>query len=213
MTRFISFLLILITPLFLNAQIKIAPTAGINISDYSLNKDIADNIGMKNNYFLGLHSTIPLSTSIDFVADVEYSLRGFSRENADPFNLIPDVEYRVAYLDFQPYIQFQVTEDFSVGGGFFFGFNLDEDYRFGLDGDWLNNEEQDAASTTDVGMLFNARYTFDRLFVFLEYNHGYKNIGRLTYSDANGEIVSNARQRLRNFQLGIGFYLISPEDY
>ena len=188
-----------------NGQFSLAPEIGVNTGKFTQSDFFIADSKSKANVFIGVHTMTALSDKYALGFDVEYSFKGY-RLGVDSIFNSNEPEYKYTYLDFQPYLIRNVNQNLSFGAGAYLGLNIKEEYKDFFN-DWEDIGQFDTFSAVDYGLLFNVRYTVDRFMLKFEYNHGLKDVSDIVYTDFEGNLIGEANQKLRNFQIGIGYYL------
>ena len=210
MRRSILFLLSLFVGFNVDGQFSFAPELGINMGKLTIDESSLLATGSTTDFFIGLHTKTLISQKSAIGFDVEYSRRGFavlSELDSFPLTQEPRTEFRYTYLDFQPYYIYQLDDRLSFGLGGYIGINIDEEIRE-QGSNWQDINDQETVSGTDYGLLINGRYTINNFTLKIEYNHGLKDVSNLLLTDINGNLIGGAKQKLRNLQVGIAYYLI-----
>ena len=198
---------------FVFGQVSTAIEIGLNQSTYDM--DLFANTGYSSstNYYVGLHSEVPVSEKWSVGLDFEISQRGVVMSRfedpswpEDTTVIYQDMAFRFTYFDVQPYIIYNLNENLSFGLGLYAGLNFWESSKRG-GGDWQNINQLQFISTWDNGMLLNARYRFKKFSLKVEYNWGFSSVNNFVYLDAFRNPVSGDNLQLRNLQIGLAYFL------
>lgn len=185
------------------SQFSLGISGGLNLSHSPFNDMVVFNTGYRSAYFLGVTPKYHLNSHLAILSDIEYSVKGFESKGN---NIQLDSESRYTYLDFSPEITYHLADFLSLGMGGYIGFKLDEEQRI-AGGEWSSTKDLEFIKSTDFGLVGSIRGNLHNFFLVMSYQHGLQDISNLQYTDPNGEPLTSGKQRNRNIQLGIGYFI------
>lgn len=194
------FLLISITDTVFS-QLQLNLSAGLNNSFVKFENLGTANTDTKLNYFVGLAPSFRISDKVRFQIEAQYSLKGYKLDQGRSLNIT------FSYLDLIPEVEYDIFEFLAIGVGLNYAIRTNEQIK-SEDG-ILTNLETNSISSTDFGLTGKLKVKFNRIFGFVRYNLGVKDINELFITDVDGNIIEDVRQLNRNLQIGLGYQLWS----
>jgi hypothetical protein len=121
------------------------------------------------------------------------------------------VKLRYSYIDIIPQVEYRFFEPLSIAVGFNIGFNIGEAQKIG-DGDWIDLEEFDVVTSTDLGLAATVKGHIKDFFLYVRYNHGLKNVLNFSYTDINGQSIPDTKEKLSHLQIGVGYNFLQGTE-
>lgn len=184
-------------------QINLNFSSGMNYSKCKFEEFKGGSPQGRFGYFIGIAPSYQIRKKIQFQVDFQYSLKGF--DTANETNLTA-LEYKYAYFDIIPEIEYYFIENLALGLGVNYGIRINEQTKIG-DEDLSNSGYYQWTKPTDFGLTGKLKFNSKDLFVFVRYNLGLKDIGDVIFTDETGQIIEDEKQFNRNIQIGIGYKL------
>ena len=183
----------------LSAQFELNISTGLNNSNVkfeNLENVITDG---KWDFFIGIGPSFRLTDKIRIQIDAQYSLKGYEEEHVNTLST------RFAYLDLIPEMEYEVLDFLALSLGVNYGISLNQQSKLGND-DW-GDIPVEIVKSTDFGVVGALKLKYNKLFGFVRYNVGLKNVTDLSFTSRNGDVIDDVKQMNRNLQLGIGYQL------
>ncbi|MEL7119309.1 MAG: porin family protein [Bacteroidota bacterium] len=209
--------ILFITCLFLTtaqwATAQVGLRAGLNYSTLHYQETeviivdlFNENIGWKFGPYLGVYYQKEWNQKFASAIEVIYSQKGL--DNKNNFLGASDVQVQFHYLSIPLMIYYKPTETLSLGIGTEVAYLFDHSTN---QEDLIMPEiiEDLYDQEIDISLNFGAKLRLaNRLWLEGRFNLGILPVQELQFTDANGEVIDEAKSFNRNFQLGIGYDLI-----
>ena len=192
----------------LNGQIQIGAEFGVNSGRYNHSDLLGLTSSNKTDFYIAAHSRTQLSDLFSLGFDVDFRIKRFGVNGSATVPTAGEEIFRIRYIDFNPYLIYDINRNISLGLGSYLGLNFKAEYLF-VDDIWDDISELDVYSDVDYGLLVNARFTMNRFTFKVEYNYGLKDISMIQFTNFSGQILGEGDQRYRNLQIGLAYYLYS----
>ncbi|MBK7795414.1 MAG: outer membrane beta-barrel protein [Saprospiraceae bacterium] len=153
-------------------------------------------------YFIGIAPSYQINKKIQLQVDFQYSLKGY--DTGIDNNPIPS-RNRYGYLDIIPEVEFDLLRYLVLGIGLNYGIKVNEQVKIN-NGDW-SDPIVESIRSTDFGLVCKLETNYKNLFALARYNIGLINVSEFVFTDDNGQVNDNAKQFIRNLQIGIGYKL------
>ncbi len=199
----ITFLLLFVMMESTLAQVNLNFSAGIN--DANLKYKNLENAAYTNGsgYFIGIAPSYKFCEKVSFLVDFQYSNQNYYTGD---INSITASGFKTSFINIMPEMEYQVHKKIALGVGVNYGLKLNEQTRI-ANGDWSKTRGFEQTKSTDFGLTGKLKVSHKKLFAFLRYNVGLKNITNLTFTNNNGQVIEDVQQLNRNLQVGIGYAL------
>ena len=165
-----------------------------------------ENIGWKFGPYLGIYYQKEWNQKFASAIEVIYSQKGL--DNKSNFLGASDVQVNFHYLSIPLMLYYRPTENLSLGIGTEVAYLIDrttnqEDLIMPEIFEDLYDQEIDVSLNIGTKLRIT-----NRLWLESRFNVGILPVQELQFTDANGEVVDEARSYNRNFQVGFGYDLI-----
>lgn len=185
------------------AQVSLNFSGGINAANLKYKN--LENAPYTNGsgYFIGVAPTYKVCEKVSFLVDFQYSSQNYF---AGDINSITRTGFKTNFINIMPEVEYKVHKKLALGVGVNYGVKLDEQAKVG-NGDWSKARGFELTKSTDFGLTGKVKVNHKKLFAFVRYTVGLKNITNLTYTNNDGQPVEAFQQLNRNLQIGIGYSL------
>lgn len=175
-------------------------TSGINYSTYTFENFELIKPEPSLGYFIGVAPNMRLTKSLGIQVDFQYSLKGYNFSAGNN-----TVQNKYAYLEIIPELEWYLHRFVALGIGVNYGTKVSERIKLS-NTDWTK-PVTNIANSNDLGLTAKLKLDFNKIFAFVRYYHGMKNISSLDYIDSKGKTVDDAKLLNRNLQIGVGYKL------
>ena len=186
----------------LQGQTNLNFSAGVNLASCQYKQVEINKIKARLDYFIGIAPTYQINDKIQILCNVQYSRKGFKGFDA---TLPYTNEAKYSYIDVIPEVDYEVFNNLKMGMGINTSFKVSEAIRHN-NSEWVNSNSLKTIKSFDFGLTGKIQYSYNNIFVFARYYHGFSNILNTSFTNVNGELLG-VKQFNRNFQFGVGYTL------
>jgi len=152
-------------------------------------------------YSLGFSPRYSIN-KITFLADLNYSYRGYEIGNGDFFE--ENSKFKNTDVIISPQIEYRIQKSIGIGLGLYFGIELEEAQKLPPASEWYSTKEYDIIQSPDYGVNLGLKYYYRKVYLKVLFDFGLKDV---LNSEAKGQNGEDLEFYERSILVGVGYLI------